>query len=113
MTRFPFPPIPKTIPGALGPIPVRRVRRCVDEHGRQLGGRWFQEQRRIDVKLGCSREAAWFYLLHEKAHADFDEGGVVFPGPLDAHGDNPLEEAACNAIASAGIRAMHARFPCR
>lgn len=96
-----FPPLPRTVDGLLGPIPVRRTRDMVFESGEPVGGLWYPDRREIVVGVCRSRAMAWFHLLHEKAHADFDEYGVKFPS-------TELEERACDSVAISGIRAMRA-----
>lgn len=103
-----WPPLPKNVLGILGPIPVTRVRGLKDPSGRRLGGQWHEERRVIEIEMKVTRATAWFYLFHEKAHADFDEYGCTFPEMRDHHGDNPLEERACNAVATSRIRDLRA-----
>jgi hypothetical protein len=102
MTRR-LPPIPRVVIGILGPIKVRRVRNLCDENGRECGGLWYAEERVIHLALGQTRERAYYWLYHEHAHATFDDFDVRFPGKRDSHGDNVLEERACNAVASARL----------
>lgn len=96
-----FPPLPRSVEGLLGPIPVKRTRHLICEDGEPMGGLWYEDRREIVVRVCANRATAWFHLFHEKAHADFDEYGVKFP-------TTALEEQACDAVATARLRDLRA-----
>lgn len=95
-TKPAWPPLPKVVDGALGPIRVRRVKQ-VDEAASR--GEWDMERRVIKIERSRHRVNEWSTLFHELVHAALADADVHI-------GDDTLEERVCDAIALARVREL-------
>jgi hypothetical protein len=94
-----WPPIPKRVRGAGGPIIIRTVKRCEGDTG-AAWGTWEPGTRIIRVERGAKPQHKWRVLFHELAHAAIDDAGIAHL--LTADG----QEAICDATATARIQEM-------
>lgn len=93
MARSPLPPT--RVVGTLGPIRVERLAGLMEQHNEYGHWRWHTRDIALDKTL--AGRALWHTYYHELAHAAFDDAGMQFP-------TKELEEAACDAIATARVR---------
>ena len=96
-----LPPIPRFIRSAAGPVAVVRAVRIVNNKI-ECNGLWDSNARTITIRRGLSRQKAWWVLFHEETHMELEDGGVSLP--LD------LEEAVCDAMATARLARLHRRL---
>ena len=69
-----WPPIPKMVRGASGPIKVRLARNVMHE-GTECWGTWEPGKRRIDLDKSALPAHQWRTLYHELGHAALDDAG--------------------------------------
>lgn len=100
-----LPKLPTVVYAPGGPIPVVRKADLKDEADPRdgvvvgdpdepLDGLWVGSKRVIYLDSSLEHRAAWWILLHEKAHAWFDDIGIRFEN--EEH-----MEVATNALAAA------------
>jgi len=93
-----LPPIPKTIPSQLGPVPVIMVKDLKTAKGEDALGLWCAEERCIKLRIGMHAAVAWATLEHERVHLICWDAGV---GLSEA-----AEERVADAISSARVAQM-------
>lgn len=104
MTRWP--PIPKTVRGAGGPIRVKLVDAIEPDAGKAAGdnsqtfGIWEGHKRLIRIVANLDPAFQWSVLFHELVHASLFDSGLT---NLMTHEN---EEALADAISTARIAEM-------
>lgn len=105
----PLPPIPASVPGALGPIPIVWVDslRDPDNSASVLWGAYSPSRGIIFLSraIGKDRAFAWAVLHHELCHVVFQESGLRYITPP------PLVQAICDAVAHRAVTLMRAGWP--
>lgn len=94
-----WPPLPRRLKGAGGPITVRLVKR-VRVEGESCWGSWEPSTRTVRLEKGAPIEHQWRTLHHEWMHAVLHDSGIQ--ELLSEEG----QEALCQAIACARIAEM-------
>lgn len=97
-----LPPIPRSVPGILGPIEVVRSKH-IEYEGVVCNGLWESDTRTITISLGLSLAKAHHVLWHERTHADLHESNSCIP--------DDLEEIVCEGIATARVAEMLSSHP--
>lgn len=95
-----WPPIPKSVMGAGGPITVKLVDSCKGEKGDDAWGTWVPETRTIEIDRKASPEHQWRVLGHEIAHAVLADTGLVNLLTDES------QEALCDAFGTARVMEM-------
>lgn len=94
-----LPPLPKTVPSPLGPVPVILVPRLQSENGQGLFGAWSPVTREIEIAPDCSLQTQWATLWHERIHQ------ILFDAGVRGHSQE-LEERLCDVISTALVHDM-------
>lgn len=89
-----LPPLPTTVPSALGPVTVTLVPDLVAEK-EKVWGVWWVGRRTIEIEQRAPRAMQWLVLYHELCHVMYDASGLAYLTPA-AH-----QEATCDAFAAA------------
>lgn len=97
-----YPPLPKIVRCMGGDVPVAQVgRKKIQEwadKGEELFGYYHEKDRYICILKSMPAEQRWRVFYHEWVHVVLEDSGL-------ANGLAPeLEEALCDAIASARMR---------
>ena len=95
-----WPPIPKRIMGAGGPITVRMVKRAKGNNGEACWGTWEPSTRIIRLERGCNPAHKYRTLYHELMHATIDDAGLCHL--LTAEG----QETLCDAAATSRVEEL-------
>lgn len=104
-----WPPLPKTVRGAGGPIRVKLVDAIEPDAGKAAGdnsqtfGIWEGHKRLIRIVASLDLAFQWSVLYHELVHAALFDSGLT---NLMTHEN---EEALADAIATARIAEMRGR----
>lgn len=91
----PAKPLPRTVWGVLGPIPITYVQGLTLD-GVPLYGMYEPDTRRISLRAGMDPRQARKTLHHELCHAHLSDLGVSV-------GDEATEDAVCDALALARV----------
>lgn len=98
-----WPPIPKTVYGAGGPIRVKIGSPVKGEKGDDAWGTWEPSTRTIELEKKATIEHQWRVLGHELMHAMLADSGLV--NLLT----DEMQEAICDAAGTARIAEMRGR----
>lgn len=90
-----WPPLPSSVAGILGPVPVTLVDELVGDDGVPFGGLWNSEDRTIQIAASQSPVNEWHAFWHEWTHTVLDDLGLGNVLGRD------MEERVCDAIALA------------
>ncbi len=93
-----LPPIPKSIPSIVGPVPVTHVVDLRDKTNDACYGIWRSSERDVRLDAEMSPTTAWLTYWHEWAHIVFWDHGIRM--------DKDVEERVVNALAAARVREM-------
>lgn len=100
-----LPPIPASVPSALGPVRVSWVDSLADESGQRLWGAFAPATRTIylNTLVRENRAAALQVLFHERCHVRLHDSGLRNVIPAD------VAQVLCDAVASAEVAEILAR----
>lgn len=93
-----LPPIPKSIPSIVGPVPVALVNELRDKKGDPCFGIFRSTERDVRLDADSSSTTAWLTYWHEWAHVIFWDAWVKL--------NKDAEERVCDALATARVREM-------
>ena len=96
-----FPPLPKLVQCAGGPVKVRRKKALKASDGEEAWGLWEQDVRTIWVVSSLPLEQQWRVYYHELAHAMLTDSGLENMFPEQGI------ETLCDAISTGRMAELH------
>jgi hypothetical protein len=97
-----WPPLPRTVMGAGGPITVRLIKRVKGDAGEDCYGTWEPSTRTIRIERSCRPAHRWRIYWHEWCHSAIDDAGLCHLLTPDA------QETLADCIATSRMAELRA-----